>query len=158
MLYGINETVRAPDGRFRVETVPTLTGALERPPSDFLRVERLAKEMNLVQLSAYIERLLEEGQTPTRYLVDWHDKIAFPFACLIMSALSVPFAIRVSPRGGGIAIGLAVSLAVAFGYWIVHALFIAIGHGGYIPPLAAAWGANVIFGLTATMLLLHSDT
>jgi len=157
VLYGISKTVRTPAGQFLVESVPSLTGELDKAPADFARVEKLAKEMNLIQLSAYIDRLEEEGQTPTRYLVDWHDKIAFPFACLIMSALSVPFAIRVNPRGGGIAIGLAVSLAVAFGYWIVHALFVAIGHGGYIPPFAAAWGANVIFGLTAAMLLLHSD-
>lgn len=158
VLYGVNRTVRTVDGRFHVETIPSLTGELDKAPSDFVRVERPASEMNLVQLSAYIDRLKEEGQVPTRYLVDWHDKFAFPFACLIMSALSVPFAIRVNPRGGGIAIGLAVSLVIAFGYWIVHALFIAIGHGGYIPPVAAAWGANVIFGLTAVMLLLHSDT
>ena len=158
VLYGVNTTVRTADGRFNVESVPTVTGELNRPPDDFVRVERPASEMNLVQLTAYIERLDEEGQTPTRYLVDWHDKVAFPFACLIMSALSVPFAIQVNPRGGGIAIGLGVSLVVAFGYWIVHALFIAVGHGGYIPPVAAAWGANVIFGLTAAMMLLHSDT
>jgi lipopolysaccharide export system permease protein len=158
VLYGVNRTVATAGGRFHVESVPTLTGELDRRPDDFVRLERPASEMNLVQLGAYIDRLEDEGQVPTRYMVDWHDKLAFPFACLIMSALSVPFAVKVNPRGGGVAVGLAMSLVVAFGYWIVHALFVAIGHGGYIPPVAAAWGTNVIFGLTATMLLLHSDT
>jgi lipopolysaccharide export system permease protein len=158
ILYGVNRTERTPDGRFHVEVLPSLTGALDTSPADFGRIDRLTKEMNLMQLSAYIDKLHEEGHAGTRYIVDWHDKIAFPFACLIMAALSVPFAIRVNPRGGGVAIGFAVSLVVAFSYWIAHALFIALGHGGYIPPIAAAWGANVIFGLSAFMLMLHSDT
>jgi lipopolysaccharide export system permease protein len=75
-----------------------------------------------------------------------------------MAGLSVPFAIKVSPRGGGVALGLAISIAVAFSFWIVHTMFMALGHGGYIPPLAAAWAANVIFGLTATILVLQSGT
>jgi lipopolysaccharide export system permease protein len=158
ILYGVNRIVRSPDGRFHVDVLPSLTGVLDTSPSDFGRIERLTKEMNLVQLSTYINKLQEEGQGATRYIVDWHDKIAFPFACLIMAALSVPFAIRVNPRGGGIAIGFGVSLVVAFSYWIVHALCIALGHSGYVPPIASAWGPNVIFGLSAFMLMLHSDT
>jgi len=158
IFYGVNRTVRTPDGKFVIETIPSMTGPLRKTPADFDRVENVAKEMNLVQLGDYINQIYLEGQTPTRYLVDWHDKIAFPLVCLIMAALSVPFAIKVSPRGGGIAIGLALSLVVAFSYWIVHTMFVALGHGGYIPPLAAAWASNVIFGLGSLILLLHAGT
>lgn len=158
VLYGVNRTVVSPEGRFIVESVPSMVGGLDRNPGDFGRVERLAKEMNLVQLGEYIDGLEKDGQIPTRYLVDWHNKLAFPFVCLIMAALSVPFAVRARPRGGGVALGLAVSMAVAFSYWVVHTLFIALGHGGYVPPLVAAWGANLIFGLTATILLLQAGT
>jgi len=158
VFYGVNRTFRTPDGRYSVETLPSMTGDLKKHPRDFEKVEKPTKEMNLLQLGAQIDKLMEEGQTPTRQLVDWHDKIAFPFICLLMAALSVPFAIKVSPRGGGIAIGLTVSLVVAFSYWIVHTMFIALGHSGYIPPLAAAWAANVIFGLAAAILLLQAGT
>jgi len=75
-----------------------------------------------------------------------------------MGALSVPFAVKVGPRGGGVAIGLAGSLIIAFAYWILHTMFIALGHGGYIPPLMAAWAANTLFGLAAAILLLNSCT
>ncbi|HMK37046.1 MAG TPA: LPS export ABC transporter permease LptG [Desulfomonilaceae bacterium] len=158
IFYGINRIFRSPDGRFQVENLPSMSGPLNKAPSDFDKVEKPAKEMNLIQLDEYIEKLLDEGQLPTRYLVDWHDKIAFPLVCLIMAALSVPFAIKVSPRGGGIAAGLGLSLLVAFSFWIVHTMFIALGHGGLIPPIAAAWGANVIFGFTAMMLVLQAGT
>lgn len=158
VFYGVNKTLRTPDGRFHVETLASMPGPLNKAPSDFERGEKPTKEMNLIQLDEYIQKLLDEGQAPTRYLVDWHDKIAFPLVCLVMAALSVPFAIKVSPRGGGVAVGLGLSLLVAFSYWIVHTMFIALGHGGFIPPVAAAWGANVIFGLTATILVLQAGT
>jgi lipopolysaccharide export system permease protein len=158
MFYGVNRTIRYPAGEIAVESLPSMIGPLKKTPEDFDKIEISTKEMNMAQLGAYIDRITEEGQIPTRYVVDWHDKVAFPLVCLIMSALSVPFSIRVSPRGGGIAVGLALSLVVAFSYWIAHTLFIALGHGGYIPPVAAAWGANVIFGLGAAILLLQAGT
>lgn len=158
IFYGVSLTRRTPDGRFEVESVPSMVGPLKKSPQDFGQVERLANEMNLIELSAYMDKVRQEGYQPTRYLVDWHNKIAFPLVCLIMAALSVPFAIKAGPGAGGVALGLALSVVVAFGYWIVHTMFIALGHGGYIPPIAAAWAANVIFGLSATILLLHAGT
>lgn len=158
MLYGVHRTIRTPEGKVAVETLPTLEVALAQAPEDFERVEISTKEMNISQLGDYIEKLIDEGQTSNRYLVDWHSKIAFPMVCLIMSALSVPFAVRAHPRGGGVGLGLGLSLVIAFGYWVAHTTFIAMGHGGYLPPIAAAWGANVIFGLASVILLLHAGT
>lgn len=158
IFYGVNRTVRAADGRLQVEMLPSMDGTLTSSPDDLDSLEKVAKEMNLTQLGSYIDELVREGQTPTRYLVDWHDKIAFPLVCLIMAALSVPFAIKVNPRGGGVALGLAISIVVAFSFWIVHTMFLALGHGGYIPPLVAAWATDIIFGLTAIILMLQAGT
>jgi lipopolysaccharide export system permease protein len=158
IFFGVNRTRRMPDGKMAVDVVPSMPGPLDRKPEDFGVVERVAKEMNLGQLSDYIEKITEEGQQPTRYLVDWHNKIAFPLVCLVMSGLSVPFAIKAGPRAGGVGIGIAISTVVAFGYWVVHTIFIGLGHIGVIPPIAAAWAANVLFGLIAGILLLGSGT
>jgi len=156
--YGVNRTVKKTDGKFSVDTLPSMKGPLKKSPDDLEQGETPTKEMNLTQLGNLINQLVSEGRNPTRYIVDWHDKIAFPLVCLIMGALSVPFAVKVGPRGGGVAIGLAGSLIIAFGYWILHTMFIALGHGGYIPPLVAAWAANTLFGLAAAILLLNSCT
>lgn len=158
ILYGVSRTVRDSDGSFRVDHAPSMVGPLKKSPTDFQEPEVQVKEMTLSQLGERIEELAREGRQPTRYLVDWHDKTAFPLVCLIMAALSVPFAIKVNPRGGGVALGLVISLAIAFSYWIAHTMFIALGHGGYIPAIAAAWATNIIFGLTAAILLLQTCT
>ncbi len=158
MFYGVNRTVRSPAGSFVVQLIPSQVGPLTKTPPEFGRVERLAKEMNLTQLSEYIQTLEQEGHLATRHLVDWHAKLAFPLVCLIMAGLSVPFAIKASPRGGGVSIGLGISIVVAFGYWVVNTTFVAMGHGGLVPPIMAAWGANTIFGLLSTTLLLQAGT
>jgi lipopolysaccharide export system permease protein len=158
IFYGVIRTIRDADGSFRVDHAPSMVGPLKKTPSDFQQPEPQVKEMTLSQLGDRIEELTQEGQEPTRYLVDWYDKTAFPLVCLIMAALSVPFSIKVDPRGGGVALGFVISLAIAFSYWIAHTMFIALGHGGYIPPVAAAWATNTIFGLTAAILLLKACT
>ncbi len=158
MLHVVNRTRKLPDGSFVTDDLPSLRADLSQTPDELGRVERLAREMNLMQLGRYIDKVQESGYSAARYLVDWHDKIAFPFVCLIMAALSVPFAVKVNPRGGGPAPGLAVSIVIAFTYWIVHTLFIALGHGGYMPALPAAWAPNLIFGFGSAVLLLHAGT
>ncbi len=158
VFYGVNRTVRTREGKFVVDTVPAMRGPLKKPPSEFTQAERLAREMNLFQLGVYIDKLKEEGYPATRYIVDWHNKIAFPFICLIMAALSVPFAVKANPRAGSMALGLAFSILVAFSYWILHTTFIALGHSGYLPPIVAAWAGNVVFGLTSAILILHAGT
>jgi lipopolysaccharide export system permease protein len=156
IMYGVNRTYRIEPGRYGVETLPSLPAPFYKAPKDFDRVESPTKEMNLSQLGDYIEKLTAEGQSPVRHLTDWHDKIAFPFVCLIMAALGIPFAIRMHPRSGGVAVGLGLSLLTAFGWWITHTFFIALGHGGYIPPALAAWGPNAIFGFSALYLILSA--
>lgn len=158
IFYGVNRTRVNDAGKFVVDTVASMEGPLDKPPSDFTRAKRLSIEMNLWKLGEYIEKLKEEGHPVQRYLVDWHAKIAFPFVCLIMTLLSVPFALKVNPRGGGVAIGLSLSVLIAFGYWVAHTLFIALGHGGYLGPMVSAWAANLLFGLIAFISLLQAGT
>ncbi len=50
MLYGVNRTVRSPDGKVLVETLPSLDLALAKTPEDFQRVEVATREMNISQL------------------------------------------------------------------------------------------------------------
>lgn len=156
IFYGVNRIFRDREGRYVVESAPSMIGPLKKSPKEFDEPEIPTKEMNLGQLGAHIDQLVLEGKNPTRFLVDWHDKIAFPMVCLIMGVLSVPFPVGAGPRRGGLAIGLAISLVIAFSYWIAHSMFLALGHGGYLPPVISAWGANLIFGPVAAMLMLKA--
>ncbi len=105
-----------------------------------------ADNMSISALKEYAESLKRGGYQAYRYLTLMHTKIASPFAALIMVLLGIPFALRNS-RSSGIAIGIGAGVGIGFAYFIVNAVLLSYGRSGVLTPVAAAWGANVIFML-----------
>ncbi len=126
---------------------------LEKPPEEFKIAERDSEEFNFRELGEMASRLQAEGYDPSRYLVDMHARLALPFAGLIMGFLGIPFALQ-KGRGGNIALGVALTVAVGFSYHILHAVVLAMGKAGLLPPRLAAWIPNLLFLLIGVWLLL----
>ncbi len=59
-------------------------------------------------------------------------------------------------RGALYGIGLALLLGII--YFIVFGLFMKFGEVGNLPPLLAAWAANILFGLAAGYMFLNVET
>ena len=123
-------------------------------PEDFKKGMKGPEEMSYRELKGYVERLKREGYDPTRYVVDLHAKVAFPFLSLIMVLMGTPLALAAGRgRGGGIAQGVGLSIVIGFAYWLAFAISIAMGHAGSLPPLIAAWAPNAFFGLAGGFIL-----
>ncbi len=123
-------------------------------PEDFLRGQKRPEEMNYGELAQLIQNVRRSGGDVQGYLVDLNLKIAFPSACLIIVLLGGALASNL--RRGGVAVGFALSIGICFIYWGLLRFAQAFGHAGMLPPLAAAWGANVLFGLLALVLLVRA--
>jgi lipopolysaccharide export system permease protein len=123
---------------------------------DFAQVPRAPDVMSYFELKDYIERLRDAGHKVSKYLVDLHSKIAFPFAHPIMALVGIPFALQ-SPRGGRV-IGIALCLALGLGYFIVHSAAVALARTEILPPLIAAWSANALFATLGLYLYLRART
>ena len=126
-------------------------------PPDFFGAEELNPDyMGFAQLRDYTERLRAGGFDVMAQDVALWRKSAFPFVPLIMTLLAVPFAATIGRSGamGGIAIGI----ALAISYWTVISVFAALGTGGALPPMLAAWAPNMIFGAGALYFLLTART
>jgi lipopolysaccharide export LptBFGC system permease protein LptF len=39
------------------------------------------------------------------------------------------------------------AMLIGFGYWVLSAFSISLGHNGALPPWTAAWVANAIFAM-----------
>ncbi len=132
--------------------------AVELPErlADFAQVRRAPDVMNYVELSAYISRLQEGGHQVGKYLVDLYAKLSYPVAHLIMALVGIPFALQ-SPRGGRL-IGIALCLAIGLGYFVVHSAALALARTDVLPPLVAAWAANVLFATLGLFLFLRART
>jgi len=57
--------------------------------------------------------------------------------------IGIPFALN-KVRSRAMA-SMGIALAIALAYYSVNATFLALGRGGFIPPIIAAWAANVLF-------------
>jgi lipopolysaccharide export system permease protein len=108
--------------------------------------------MSLKELSKFIDRNKEAGLDTLRYEVDYHKKFGFAFAALVMSMIGVPLSAG-RARSGGTFVNLGICLAMAVVYWGMYNSGIILGQHGYLPPVIAAWGPNLV-ALTAAFLLL----
>lgn len=140
-----------------VRKVPEVNVPLNLKTDDLKVWDKHADDMGFFNLRRYIGKLRKGGYDTTRYLALMHAKISFPFASLIMAFVGIPFALR-GGRSSGIAMGIGLSLAIGFSYFIINAVLLSFGQTGVLPPLVSAWAANFIFSLSAiwlTMTLHH---
>lgn len=140
------------EARIKENVIP-----LAEKPDDLKNVERLADEMSFRELLRYVQKLKREGYEATRYMVDLHAKLSFPFVSMIMVMMGMPFALK-SGRHGGIAVGVGLSIIIGFSYWVVFAITTTLGYNGIIPPFLAAWLTNIVFAGFGILMLTLSET
>jgi LPS export ABC transporter permease LptG/LPS export ABC transporter permease LptF len=91
------------------------------------------------------------GNASRPYLIELHDRIAFPTACLVLMLVGVP--IGLSSRRGGKGAGFVVTLGLVFIYYFLSSVGIALARQGKLPPALGVWGANILFALAGLLLL-----
>ena len=140
----------------RTEKAQQTPVQLNLKTDDLKIVHKSADNMGFIQLWNYIDKLKKGGYDTTRYKTLLHDRIAYPFASLVMAFIGIPFSLRGS-RSRGVALGIGASIAIGFTYFIIHSVLISFGQTGVIPPFAAAWSGNLIFCLVGIWLALTMD-
>lgn len=130
---------------------------LPEKPSDFKIMQKDAEKMGFFDLRRYVNKIQAEGYDATRYLVDLHGKIAFPFVTLILVLIGISFATR-SERQGGIMQSVGIGIIIGFSYWIVHAFSMSLGRSGILPAILSAWVANIIFFAAGATLFFRTRT
>jgi len=123
-------------------------------PDDLGMIVKNSEEMNFKEMWDYVKRLKTSGYQASSYEVDLYSKIAFPFASFLMIMISVPFSIH-KVRGGGAAKGFAFAVFIAFVYWTLASVGSSLGHSGALPPIIAAWFANIFFVIASFIVLVR---
>jgi lipopolysaccharide export system permease protein len=124
---------------------------------EFTQIQRRPATMSFFELWGYVRNLQEGGHQVRKYLVELYSKLSLPVVHLVMALVAIPFAL-LSPRSGGRAVGIGLAIAIAAGYWIVNAMALAFAKADLLPPLLAAWTANIVFLGIGTALFLRSRT
>lgn len=117
---------------------------IKEKPEDFLKTQSDPRFMSYSQLRDYI-KIIKVGSPMTlrRLLVDLNFKLAFPFTALITVLIGVPFCIETG-RASAL-IGMVRGILAGVIYIPVMAISLALGKGGTLPPVVAAWLTNVVF-------------
>ena len=153
---GILRTVDA-GGHVRSDAFPLRVMPLPEHMNDFIEVQKPVDTLSFFELRAFVAKLRESGHAVGKYLVQLYSRVSFPLVHVIMVLVGIPFAL-VSPRSGGRAMGIGVAIAIAVSYWMVHSVSLALAQADLLPPVLAAWIANIVFAGLGTALFLNVRT
>lgn len=119
-----------------------LAPGFKETPLDLLAEPKDPEEMRYRELGDFIETMKRSGAEPRKLMVDQAQKIAIPFATLIIILFAAPLA-NTSARGGT-AYGIGISLGITVMYLMAFRLSAAAGATGALQPDIAAWLPNFI--------------
>ena len=114
-------------------------------PQDFINQRQHPEYMGIAEMDEYIWKLSRSGATSMiRGLkVDYYQRFTAPFGCLIIILLGIPFSLIMRRRATGLS-SIGIAILVAFLYFIVNAVSIALGKGGVLFPVLAASLSHII--------------
>jgi len=108
--------------------------------------------MNFFELRNFIQKEKLKGSSQINtYLVEMHQRFAFPFAGIILTLIGVALSSRKVRRGTGLHLGF--GIAITFTYILFLQVTTVFARFGDVPPSIAVWTPNVFFGLVALYLL-----
>ena len=112
--------------------------------------------MSFFELKAYVQKVEAEGYDPTTYRVDMNGKIAFPFICIIMALTGAATGMR-SFAKNNMPLAIAIGVVICFLYWIMYGFCLSMGYATILPPVIAAWVANLVFLCMGSIYLINSE-
>ncbi len=134
------------------------TSFVEAPEAarTFLAGRADPRQMNSLELTRFVRLRRKAGADVSGMLTGLYQKSSVSLAPLLLTLVGLPFAFRLGKKGAVAGIGIALLLGLA--YLILSAVLVKGGETGSLPPLLAAWGANLFFSLGAGWGLLGIRT
>ena len=125
---------------------------VNKAPKAIAREQKKPEEMTIRELKQQIRILQREYVKAGTYEVELHQRVAIPMASLVFALIGTPLGL--SPHRSSSSTGLGFSIVIIFIYYIIMAVSTALGQGGAIPAVLAAWLPNII-GIIAGVYLVR---
>lgn len=114
--------------------------------------------MDFKQLSAYVDKLQQQQAPMTRVweaVVEFHNKLAFPVACIIFALMGTPLGIQ--RQRTSTSLGLGISLVVIIAYYVIWKVTSSLGENGGMNAALSSWVANIIAAAVGVGLLWRAQ-
>lgn len=147
--------VAGEEGVYEASSLDHLYLEIPETPESFVKGLKKPEEMSYWQLKRYAEAVRQEGYDNVKYLVDMNIKLSFPFITLVLAILGIPIALGL--KRGGVPMAASIGVGVCFLYLLTLGLSRSLGLLGALPPMVAAWLANMLFLLLGFHLMMRME-
>ena len=123
----------------------------------FFENQRNAQELSSKELRTKIDSYNRSGIIVPDLEIEYYLKHSLPFSCIIFTLFGLSFCLTFvkTPKDWWGIISATVLAALTTGLFItMTAVFRALGKGGLVYPLVAAWGTNLIFAIISSLLII----
>jgi LPS export ABC transporter permease LptG/LPS export ABC transporter permease LptF len=149
-----HETVAGQPQQYNISTFTTTDMPLAVNQQSDVHLGRMETFIWALPMDALLQRV--HGPDARLFLIELHDRFAFPAACLVLMLVGVP--LGVSSRRGGKSSGFVFTILLVFVYYFLSATGTALGKENKLPVFFAVWSANLIFAAAGGFLLWQMAT
>jgi LPS export ABC transporter permease LptG/LPS export ABC transporter permease LptF len=149
-----DETVADEPEQSNISTFTTTDLPLMLGQQSEVHLGRLDTALYAMPLNVLLQHT--SGPDGKRFLIELHNRFAFPAACLVLMLVGVP--LGVASRRGGKSSGFVFTILLVFVYYFLSSTGIALGHQNKLPAFLAVWSANLLFAAAGTFLLWQMAT
>jgi LPS export ABC transporter permease LptF len=152
-----HETVAGQPQQYNISTFTTTDMPLALSQQSDVHLGRLDTVIYALPLNVLLDRIREQQSNPAsspdlkRFLIELHNRFAFPAACLVLMLVGVPLGVA-SGRGGKSS-GFVLTILLVFIYYFLSATGTQLGRQNKLPVFFAVWSANLIFAAAGIFLL-----
>ena len=124
---------------------------LKNKLSGMISNEKSAREMSLKELGNEITRTFDKGINTNVLKVEYHKKMAIPFACLSVTLLGIALGISIKIKGTSLSFIISLGLILIY-YFLLLAGEIT-GSNGTIAPWLAMWLPNIVTAVVGLIIM-----
>ncbi len=152
----LEDVVRSNPGSTNKVTEARLVwpGAIESSVLHLLSVH--PRELPRAQLVHLVEKNGYGNRPLYLYKVWLHNKVARPFATMVLVLVGIAAVQWVHPRRPAAGM-LIIGIGVGFIYWIFDEFVVTIGEAGLLPAVIAAWAPPIILAALASAVILRHE-
>lgn len=114
---------------------------ITKNPTSIKREQKDESEMTIKELKQQIKVLQSEYVKSSSYEIELQQRISIPLASFVFALIGAPLGLQ--PQRSSSSIGLGLSIIVIFIYYSIMTVTSALGQGGALPVIIAAWIPNI---------------
>jgi LPS export ABC transporter permease LptG/LPS export ABC transporter permease LptF len=152
----VRTTERDKEGKVVTTSAPEQVQVLEAQKPADVQVNHAVTEMDTGPLYKRVYQATGiSPQERKEAAIELHQRLALPFACVLLALVGVP--LGVSSRKGGKSAAFVLTVILAFVYYLGLITLIGLAKKGNFPVPVAVWTPDVVFAIVGVVLLLRLE-